>query len=112
VTALGRAAQAEYQAALATYQQTVLNAFGQVADTLQALNNDADSLRTQRRALDSASASLNLTKQGYAAGNAGYLQVLDAQRLHQQAQLGEVLACSQGYVDIVMLFLAAGGRVE
>jgi outer membrane protein TolC len=112
LTAQRRAARDEYQAALATYQQTVLNAFGQVADSLQALENDADSLRTQRRALDSASASLALTKQGYAAGNAGYLQVLDAQRLHQQAQLGEVLASSQGYVDAVKLLLAAGGRVE
>jgi NodT family efflux transporter outer membrane factor (OMF) lipoprotein len=112
LTAQRRAARDEYQAALATYQQTVLNAFGQVADTLQALENDADSLRTQRRALDSASASVALTKQGYAAGNAGYLQVLDAQRLHQQAQLGEVLASSQGYVDAVKLLLAAGGRVE
>jgi NodT family efflux transporter outer membrane factor (OMF) lipoprotein len=112
LTAQRRAAQAEYQAALAAYQQTVLNAFGQVADTLQALDNDADSLHSQRRALDSASASLALTKQGYAAGNAGYLQVLDAQRLHQQAQLGEVLASSQGYVDMVKLLLAAGGPVE
>lgn len=112
LTAQRRAAEAEYQAALAAYQQTVLNAFGQVADTLQALDHDADSLHSQRRALDSASASLALTKQGYAAGNAGYLQVLDAQRLHQQAQLGEVLAASQGYVDVVKLLLAAGGRVE
>ncbi len=42
----------------------------------------------------------------------GYVQVLDAQRLHQQAQLGEVQANSQRYVDAVKLFLAAGGRVE
>ena len=90
----------------------MLNAFGQVADTLQALGNDADSLRTQRQALDSANASLALTTQGYAAGNAGYLQVLDAQRLHQQAKLGVVQASSQRYVDAVKLLLAAGGRVE
>jgi outer membrane protein TolC len=38
--------------------------------------------------------------------------VLDAQRLHQQAQLGEVQANSQRYVDAVKLLLAAGGRVE
>jgi NodT family efflux transporter outer membrane factor (OMF) lipoprotein len=112
LTARRRAAQDEYQAAFAAYQQTVLNAFGQVADTLQALGNDADSLRAQRRALDSATASLALTKQGYAAGNAGYLQVLDAQRLHQEAQLGEVLTSGQRCVDVVKLLLAAGGRIE
>ena len=107
-----RAAQDEYQAALATYQQAVLNAFSQVANTLQSLANDADSLRTQRQALDSATASLDLTRQGYAAGNAGYLQVLDAQRLHQQAQLGVVQASSQRCVDAVKLLLAAGGRID
>jgi NodT family efflux transporter outer membrane factor (OMF) lipoprotein len=112
LTAERRAAQDEYQAAFAAYRQTVLNAFSQVAVSLQALGNDAESLRTQRRALDSASASLALTKQAYAAGNAGYVQVLDAQRLHQQAQLGQVQACSQRYVDAVKLLLAAGGRVD
>jgi outer membrane protein TolC len=40
------------------------------------------------------------------------LQVLDAQRLHQQAQLGVVQASSQRYVDAVKLLLAAGGRID
>jgi outer membrane protein TolC len=100
-----RAAQDEYTAAFAAYQQTVLNAFGQVAAALQALGNDADSLNAQQRALDSAGASLALTQQAYAAGNAGYAQVLDAERLHQQAELGRVQADGQRYVDVVKLLL-------
>lgn len=112
LTAQRRAAQDEYQSAFAAYRQTVLNAFSQVAASLQALGNDADSLLTQQRALESASASLALTTQAYKAGNAGYVQVLDAQRLHQQAQLGEVQAYRQRYVDAVKLLLAAGGRVD
>jgi NodT family efflux transporter outer membrane factor (OMF) lipoprotein len=107
-----RAAQDEYQAAFAAYQQTVLNAFGQVADALQALDNDAELLSAQQRALDSAGASLNLTRQAYKAGNAGYTQVLDAERLHQQAELGRVQADGQRYIDIVKLLLAAGGRTD
>jgi NodT family efflux transporter outer membrane factor (OMF) lipoprotein len=107
-----RAAKAEYQAAFAAYQQTVLNAFSQVAASLQALGNDADSLSTQRRALESATASLALTRQAYAAGNAGYVQVLDAERLHSQAQLGRAQADGQRYIDMVKLLLAAGGRIE
>jgi NodT family efflux transporter outer membrane factor (OMF) lipoprotein len=107
-----RAAQDEYQAAFAAYQQTVLNAFGQVADALQALGNDADFLSAQQRALDSAGASMALTHQAYAAGNAGFLQVLDAERLHQQAQLGRVQAAGQRYIDVVKLILAAGGRTD
>jgi NodT family efflux transporter outer membrane factor (OMF) lipoprotein len=107
-----RAAQDEYQATFAAYRQTVLNAFGQVATALQALGNDADFLNTQARALESAGASTALTQQAYAAGNAGYLQVLDAKRLHQQAQLGRVQAAGQRYVDVVELILAAGGRTD
>jgi NodT family efflux transporter outer membrane factor (OMF) lipoprotein len=107
-----RAAQDEYQASLAAYQQTVLTAFGQVATALQALVNDAELLSAQQRALDSARTSLALTREAYAAGNAGYTQVLDAERLHQEAELGRVQADGQRYVDVVKLLLAAGGRAD
>jgi NodT family efflux transporter outer membrane factor (OMF) lipoprotein len=107
-----RAAQDEYQAAFAAYQQTVLNAFGQVAAALQALVNDAELLSAQQRALDSAAASFTLTRQAYTGGNAGYTQVLDAERLDQQAELGRVQADGQRYIDIVKLLLAAGGRTD
>jgi len=55
--------------------------------------------------------ALSLTRQAYAAGNAGYVQVLDAQRPHEEA-LGEVQANSQWYDDAVELLLTAGGRVD
>jgi NodT family efflux transporter outer membrane factor (OMF) lipoprotein len=106
-----RAALQDYQAALGTYRERVLEAFGQVADVLQALNNDREALSTQQRALESARASLELTRQGYQGGNAGYVQVLDAQRLQQEAQLGTVQAEAQRYIDAVKLLLAAGGHV-
>jgi NodT family efflux transporter outer membrane factor (OMF) lipoprotein len=112
LTAERRAAQDDYQAAFAAYRQTVLDAFSQVAGSLQALTNDAESLSAQQHALQSASASLALTRQAYTAGKAGYVQVLDAQRLDQQAQLGEVQAIGQRFVDVVKLLLAAGGRVD
>ena len=106
-----RAAVEDYQAAFGAYRETVLEAFGQVADMLQALTNDREELSAQNRALESARESLDLTRQGYQGGNAGYVQVLDAQRLHQQAQLGSVQAETQNYVDAVKLLLAAGGHV-
>jgi len=53
-----------------------------------------------------------LTQKGYRVGNAGYLQVLDARRLEQEARLGEVQARSQRYLDTVKLYLATGGGVE
>jgi NodT family efflux transporter outer membrane factor (OMF) lipoprotein len=104
-----RAALDAMQAALAHYQQTVLRSFGQVADVLTALDHDAEQLAAQKNALDSAEASLNLSRQSYSFGNSGVLQVLDAGRLYQQARLGYVRAQAQRYQDTVQLFLALGG---
>ena len=112
LTAKRRAAQDDYQAASAAYRQTVLEAFSQVASTLHALENDADELSEQDRALDSTNASLSVTRQAYTAGNAGYIQILDAQRLHEQAQMGQVQARSQRYIDTVKLLLASGGGLR
>jgi outer membrane protein TolC len=46
---------------------------------------------------------------GYGVGNAAVLQVLDAQRQSEQAELGTVQAKAQRYADTIKLFLAMGG---
>lgn len=107
-----RAAEDGYQAAYAEYQQTVLVSFQQVADSLHALSNSADAVRTQDQALASADAALRLTRMGYGVGNAGVVQVLDAQRLRQLAELGLVQARTERYLATVRLFLAVGGGVS
>jgi outer membrane protein TolC len=104
-----RAAQDAYQAAFGDYQQTVLVAFQQIADNLHALGNAADAIRTEQQALNSAGAALRLTRLGYGVGNTGIVQVLDAQRLQQLAELNLVQARAQRYVVTVNLFVAAGG---
>jgi NodT family efflux transporter outer membrane factor (OMF) lipoprotein len=109
LTANRRAAQDAYQAAFAQYHQTVLASFQQVADILHGLGNAADEVETQQQALASASAALCLARLGYGAGNAGILQVIDAQRLEQLAELSLVQARTQRYILTVNLFLASGG---
>lgn len=104
-----RAAVDAMHAAAATYQQTVLEAFGQVADMLEALNHDAEQLDAQVQAQQAAQSSLELARASYAEGNTGVLQVLDAERSYQQARLGYVRAVAQRYLDTVQLFLALGG---
>ena len=98
-----------YAAQLGTYRQTVLQAFAQVADALQALSNDAALLDAQRKALDAAQATLDLTQQSYQAGQTSFLQIIEAQRLYQQARLGQVRAKAQRYVDTLQLFVVLGG---
>ncbi len=105
------AATDAYAAQLGSYRQTVLQAFGQVADVLEALDHDAALLDAQRRALDAADATLDLTQQSYQAGQASFLQIIEAQRLFQQARLGHVRAQAQRYADSAQFFVAMGGGV-
>lgn len=100
-----------YTAQLASYRQTVLQAFGQVADALAALDHDAMLVDAQRKALATAQATLELTQQSYQAGQASLLQLLDAQRQYQQARLGHARASAQRCADTAQLFIAMGGAV-
>jgi NodT family efflux transporter outer membrane factor (OMF) lipoprotein len=104
-----RAAVDAMHASAANYEQTVLVAFGQVADSLQALDHDTEQMDAQAHAQDSARENVDLTRKSYNEGNVGVLQVLDAERLYQQARLGFVRADAQRYIDTVQLFLALGG---
>jgi NodT family efflux transporter outer membrane factor (OMF) lipoprotein len=104
-----RAAIDSFKASAADYQQTVLEAFGQVADVLQALTHDAELLAEQKHALDLASESVRLQRINYAKGGIGILNLLDAQRQYQQALQGEVRAEAQRYQDTTQLLVAMGG---
>lgn len=98
-----------FQASLATYQQIILQAFGQVADTLRALQHDSELVDTERRALDTSSASLALQRLIYEAGKSDLLLLLTAERAYQQARLGYAHAQGQRYLDTAQLFVALGG---
>jgi NodT family efflux transporter outer membrane factor (OMF) lipoprotein len=104
-----RSAIDAFQGTLATYRETVLLAFGQVADTLDALAHDADLVAAQRHALNVADESLALARISYEAGKSDVLQMLDSQRLDQQARLGYARAQTQRFQDTAQLFVAMGG---
>ena len=80
-----KAAIDAYQQALANYRQTVLAALAQVADALDALQHDAQTLSAQSQALDAAAEALHLIQANYQAGTVNYLQVLIADYQYQQA---------------------------
>jgi NodT family efflux transporter outer membrane factor (OMF) lipoprotein len=104
-----RAALAAFKESAADYQQTVLQAFGQVADILQALTHDTNLLAAQSHALSMASEAVRLQRINYGSGGSGIIGLLDAQRQYQQAQLGYVRAEAQRYQDTVQLLVAMGG---
>ncbi|HEX5421609.1 MAG TPA: efflux transporter outer membrane subunit [Gammaproteobacteria bacterium] len=104
-----QAAEAGMRVALAKYEQTVITAFGQVADVLAALQHDAEQTAAQQRALDVAESSLRLTRASYQAGNVGVLQVLDAERLVERARIGAASARGERMRDTAELIVALGG---
>jgi NodT family efflux transporter outer membrane factor (OMF) lipoprotein len=112
LSAQRRAAVNNYQANLAIYRQTILTAFGDVADRLQALSNDADRLEAQGEAADIASQSLDLARRSFQAGNSGVLDVIDAERRLAQAQLGLAQARSKRLMDTAQLYLSLGGSAR
>ncbi len=104
-----KAAIAAFQAAQASYRQTVLDGFEQVADSLQALQNDAQALQAQLDAQNAAADALKLLHVDYSAGLVSYLDVWAADVQYQQATIGYLQAVAQRYQDTVALFVALGG---
>jgi NodT family efflux transporter outer membrane factor (OMF) lipoprotein len=98
-----------YQASLADYQQVVVSAFQQVADTLKALEHDAQLLKAQAEGLRAAQQALDLVQANYGAGLVNYLQVIIANSQYQQAKLGYIQAQALRLQDTAALFVAVGG---
>ncbi|HTH68824.1 MAG TPA: efflux transporter outer membrane subunit [Rhodanobacter sp.] len=104
-----RAAKAAYVQAAAQYRSTVLTAFQNVADTLAALEQDAEGLKAAAHAADAAKVTLDLSQRQLKDGYASYLTVLSAEQAYQQARIGLVQAQANRYVDTAALFQALGG---
>jgi NodT family efflux transporter outer membrane factor (OMF) lipoprotein len=104
-----RAAIDAYQQSQANYRQTVLGAFEQVADSLRALEHDAQGLQAQVEAKRAAGEALNLLQANYRAGLVAYLDVLTADVQFHEATVAYLQAVAQRHQDTVALFVALGG---
>ena len=107
-----RAARAAYVQAAEQYRSAVVTAFQNVADTLNALQRDADALRGAAAAASAAKVTLDLTRQRLetgAAGEVNQLALLNAEQTYQQASLNLVQVEANRYADTAALFQALGG---
>ncbi len=104
-----KAAIAAFEQAAADYRSTVLQAFQDVANSLRALQTDADALRTQLAAERASAASLELAERQYRLGAVAYAELLNSQRTYQSAVLGRVKAQAARLSDTAALFQALGG---
>jgi NodT family efflux transporter outer membrane factor (OMF) lipoprotein len=104
-----RAAVAAYDAAQAQYQSTVLNAFLDVANTLRAIDTDADAVTATADAERLANESLGLVVRQYQLGAVSYLASLDAQRTYLSTRIALVQARAARFTDTAALFQSLGG---
>ena len=106
-----RTEQAEAQAkqAEATYQRSVETAFRDVSDALSNIRQAADLEKDLEVRLDQARSAFRLAQRRYESGYSAYLEVLDAQRTLNDAQL-QFIRNRQAYLSYTVdLMNSLGG---
>ncbi|MFC5473892.1 efflux transporter outer membrane subunit [Paraherbaspirillum soli] len=104
-----RASEALLEQAAAQYRSTVIVAFQNVADSLRALQYDAEALQAQVAAERAAANSLAITRRSVQLGAASPQTLLTAQQTYQQAVINLAQAQAARYADTAALFQALGG---
>jgi NodT family efflux transporter outer membrane factor (OMF) lipoprotein len=104
-----RAAEAAFDQTAAQYRSTVIAALQNVADSLRALQADADALTAAAAAQRAAATSLDITRHQLQLGAVNYLALLTAESAYQQALSTVVQAQASRFADTAALFQALGG---
>jgi NodT family efflux transporter outer membrane factor (OMF) lipoprotein len=100
---------ASFEQAAAKYKSTVISAFQNVADALQAIKHDARTLRAQVLAETVAAQSLEIARAQYIGGTTTYSTVLNAEQTLLNARLNRVKAQAARFADTTALLQALGG---
>jgi NodT family efflux transporter outer membrane factor (OMF) lipoprotein len=101
--------QANYDAAVAGYRQTVLTAFQQVEDDLSNLRVLAQEDKELAAAVQAAETSLLLETERYKAGTDSYLNVITTQTITLSDQREAVVLLGRRMTSAVNLIVALGG---
>ena len=102
-------AQAGYDASVAGYRETVLNAFREVQDSVTGLSVLDDAQKTQQQAVDASRRALDIANSRYTGGLVSYLDVVNAQEnlLNNEREMAAIKG--QKLVTSVLLVKALGG---
>jgi NodT family efflux transporter outer membrane factor (OMF) lipoprotein len=103
-------ARAAYDASVATYRQTVLDAFQEVEDNLAAAAVLTREASVQDEAVAASRQSTIITLNQYKAGTVSYLNVVTAQSAQLNAERSAVQILGRRLNASVVLFKAAGGE--
>ncbi len=102
-------AQAGYDSVVASYRQTVLDAFQQVEDNLAALHVLENEAGVQATAVQAAQRSLDLSNTRYEGGVTSYLEVITAQNAALSDEVTAVNILGRRMASAVLLIQALGG---
>ena len=104
-----RLTEAQQKEAILVYQQSIQQAFREVADSLVAYSKNQE-FRAQKELLtNSAQDATRLADSRYRGGVSSYLEVLDSDTRYFDAQLGLAEARLNERVALVQLYNALGG---
>jgi NodT family efflux transporter outer membrane factor (OMF) lipoprotein len=104
-----RAADAALDQAAAQYRAAVILACQNVADTLRALEADADALKASSAAESAARKTFELAQQQRALGTISLVAVLNAEQALSTSSLALIQARANRLADTAALFQALGG---
>ena len=104
-----RAASAQLDQAKALYRSAVLTAFQNVADTLHALQEDADALAAAEAARRSAETSFTVARRQHDTGEASLITAITAEQTLRAADQVAAQAEAQRLADTAALYQALGG---
>jgi NodT family efflux transporter outer membrane factor (OMF) lipoprotein len=104
-----REAEAQYDQARAQYRSTVLSAFQNVADSLHAIQVDAETLKAAGDAERATLRTLQIAQAQQRLGQVSGIQVLSVEQNYRLALQAEVQAEAARYADTVALFQSLGG---
>ena len=102
-------ASARQKQVLANYQKTVENAFKEVNDALVSLHEGAEGEKAETQRVEAAKKTLALAEVRYESGYSPFIEVLDAQRNFNDAQLAYIGQRQSRLSAAVSLFKALGG---
>jgi NodT family efflux transporter outer membrane factor (OMF) lipoprotein len=103
-----RATEAAYAQTREQYRSTVLQAFQNVADALQALRIDDEALTAATAAERAGARSLQIAQKQVELGEVSAISVLNAEQAYRQASIALIQARTSRYTDTVALFQALG----
>lgn len=105
-------AKAEQQAALLSFEKAVLNAGREVSDILYTFDSSLKKNEIRNKQVESLTKSVLFTQELLKAGEANYLEVINAEQSLLQAQLNQISDKLQQLQATSDLYRALGGGAE